>query len=103
MNPIDLTGFYEQRIILFQNELSRFRRKSAGIVCIYWHVTLWLILIILIAAACFLYVVSLHANIEEKIRNLERLIQINRDEININNGDYFTREDGSQYAPHHHS
>ncbi|HRI21901.1 MAG TPA: hypothetical protein PLA68_13155 [Panacibacter sp.] len=72
-------------------------------VYITWHSETWLIVSIIIAGiAGFLYVVSIDTDTKEIIVNLERLLAINKQEINILKGDYYAREDGKIFEPAHH-
>lgn len=73
------------------------------VIKLIWHTELWIIICSIVAAiACFLYVVSIDTDAKEKMQNLERLIAINKEEIDILNGDFLGREDGRQLEiPHH--
>ena len=108
---------YEKNIVSFQQQLNLLKAKrsriawlrlvivvaSALAVYILWPSQAWVIAAIIIAGiGCFLYAVSIDTDTKESIANLERLLSINMEEINILNGDYYTREDGKIFEPEHH-
>lgn len=52
--------------------------------------------------AAFLYVISIDADNNERISDLERLLTINNEELSILNGNYYKREDGLSFLPAEH-
>jgi hypothetical protein len=59
--------------------------------------------LLILLVAIFLRLVILASRNNEKIRNLDRLISINREEIDILNGVYVNRKDGADFVPHEHA
>lgn len=108
---------YQNNILSFQQQLAVLKTKrhrigwlrlfivllTAFMVYITWHSAIGLIISIVIAGiASFLYVVSIDTDVKETIANIERLLTINKEEINILNGDFHHREDGKIFEPAHH-
>jgi len=108
---------YEQNISEYEKQASVIKRKRSVIAWIrllialltivaikfVWHTDVWIIIVTATGAiACFLYVVSIDTDAKEKFQNLERLILLNKDEIDILNGNFFGREDGKQLETPQH-
>jgi len=68
-----------------------------------WQEALWIILTeAAVFIALFLYAVSVDVDEKEKFLNLERLIQINNDEMDVLAGNFLQRPDGAQFlVPQH--
>ncbi|MBA4141316.1 MAG: hypothetical protein H0X70_12635 [Segetibacter sp.] len=60
-------------------------------------------IIVIAGIALFLFLVSLDLKNDEKIYHYEKLLLINRDELNILAGRYTHREDGLAFLPHEHA
>lgn len=108
---------YEHNIDSFQQQLAGYKKKKTRIGWIRlliviatiffvnraWHSETWMIIAMIVAGiALFLYVVSVDSNLKETILNIERLIQINKEEIAVLKNDYLHREDGKEFEPHNH-
>jgi len=64
-----------------------------------WQADLWVILMeSAVAIALFLYAVSIDTDLKEKLLNAERLLRINKDELEVLNGNFLQRESGSEFA-----
>ncbi len=91
-----------------RSNLGRLRLLSViamGIAAYYGFVNSlslgWMILIA--GISLFLFLVSLDLKNDEKIYHYEKLLLINRDELNILAGQYTHREDGLAFLPHEHA
>jgi len=117
MNKSLAFTIYTQNIDSFKQQLTLLKTKRTRIAWLRflifiitilavtetWHNALWVIIVIAVAGISgFLYVVSIDADSKEKIFNLEKLIQINIEEINILQHNYLYREHGNAFAPSHH-
>ncbi len=109
---------YEQNIASFSSKLAACKKKRSNIAWLRFAVFIVTIVIafsgwitshliwatvIIAGIACFLYIVSLDANLKQNMINLERLIRINKDEIATLGGDFYHRPDGKIYEPAAHS
>lgn len=106
----NIDAFQKEHNILIQKRTRigwlRLLIVAATVLMAYltWHSAIWLIVSCIIAGiGCFLYAVSIDTDTRATITNLERLIAINNEEIKIQNGDYYTREDGKNLEPAHHA
>lgn len=58
---------------------------------------------VIIGIGILLFLISMDVNNNQKITNVRTLLQINEEELQILNNNYYDRFDGSQYAPGLHS
>jgi len=72
--------------------------------CIYYFFSQWQIavIILVIGIAIFLYLISMHTNVEEKKDLVNALIKINKDEIEIASGNFYNRNQGLQFQKPNH-
>ena len=108
---------YQNNLLDLGKQLSILKTKRTGIgwlrllivafaaliVYLVWHTEIWIILAVAAAAiTAFLYVVSIDTDVKTAIANVERLIAINKEEIDILEDNYLHREDGKLFEPEHH-
>ncbi len=109
---------YEQNIVSFSSKLAACKKKRSNIAWLRFAVfiitiviafsgwissNLILAAIIIAGIACFLYIVSVDANLKQNMANMECLLKINQDEILTLEGDYYKRPDGKVYEPAAHA
>lgn len=114
---VEVTSYYQQKIETYNQSLAVLKKKRSNIAWIRLGVVLitiltvflvrqdssWLIAASIIAGiALFLTAVSADLKNKDQIDNTERLIAINKEEIEIINGNYLSREDGKQFEPSTH-
>ncbi|MGN6400056.1 MAG: MutS-related protein [Flavisolibacter sp.] len=58
---------------------------------------------VVIGIGILLFLVSVDVNNNQKVTNVKTLLQINEEELQVLNNDYYDRYDGSQYAPDLHN
>ena len=104
-------SFYQQQIQQLTSALALLKKQHA---LLGWARLLTIVLILLstyflwpraivitfiavIGIAIFLYLVSIALATEEKISNTNRLLFINKEELQILNGQYLQRPDGAEY------
>lgn len=110
-------GVYKRKIDALSQELIKLKRKRsligwlrllvvlAIILLIYYlffNNTLLVWVAIAVSIAIFLYILSNDSDNNEKILASERLLAINQDELNVQQGDYYKREDGILFLPEDH-
>jgi len=108
--------FYKSEKQNFEKELSSLKKKlttystlrlllflgvAAGVYFFFGNSKLILI-VLLIGIPLFLYLVSKHSDLKEKRDLLKKLIQINKTEISVLNGDYFFLEEGEEFIDPSH-
>ncbi len=108
-NPLE---FYKSEKQYFEQELSSLKKKLAtsstlrllvfliisfGIYFFFGDARSML-LIALIGIPLFLYLISKHSDLQQKKDLVKKLIAINKTEITVLNGDYFSLEDGKEFA-----
>ncbi|GEO08862.1 MutS family DNA mismatch repair protein [Segetibacter aerophilus] len=108
---------YKQQVSYYSDLLRKLKSKRSNIGWLRLVIVLAILLLIyslffksslitwiLVAAgiALFLYVISIDADNNEKIADAQRLLFINREELEILSGNYQNREDGISFLPHEH-
>lgn len=108
-NQITPEEVYKHQVTLHSNQLKQLKKKKSklgwlrlilGITVIsfiyylFFNSSLVIWLVVVIAIAIFLYVVSIDADNNTGIADTERLLAINNEELAILKGDYYKREDG---------
>ncbi|HYF31667.1 MAG TPA: hypothetical protein VD993_11155 [Chitinophagaceae bacterium] len=110
--------FYNKRIEALTSLIGEQKRRSTGIawlrllvvlataIAVYISWTsgwLYITLILTVGFAIFLKLVALSTKLNHEIANLQTLLSINRQEIDILEGHYTHRPDGSNLEPPHHA
>jgi len=105
-------SFYTGRISGLSSELAALRRKSAQIAWVrlavflatafgiqqFWGGgTIILLVIGMVSLGLFLFLLSLNANNKKQQANTQHLIDLNKEELEILNHQYFHRETGEQF------
>lgn len=108
---------YQQQISAYDAHLNKLKKKRSvlgwlrllivlGILFLVYSLFFSQAAVLWIAAvagiAIFLYVISVDTDNNEKIADAQRLLAINREELNILNGNYYDRENGSAFLPYEH-
>ncbi len=108
--------FYKSEKQNFEKELSSLKKKlttystlrlllflgvAAGVYFFFGNSKLILI-VLLIGIPLFLYLVSKHSDLKEKRDLLKKLIQINKTEISVLSGDFFSLEEGEEFIDPSH-
>ncbi len=108
--------FYKSKKQNFEKELSSLKKKlttcstlrlllflgvAAGVYFFFGNSKLILI-VLLIGIPLFLYLVSKHSDLKEKRDLLKKLIQINKTEISVLSGDFFSLEEGEEFIDPSH-
>lgn len=105
---------YQERIIALEQELKqrKSRKNIIGfarllVLCfaiaaayqVYPHGLQWAALAILIPGAVFLRLIIISANLQQQIRILENMLELNREELRIAQHLYTDRRDGKEFTP----
>jgi len=111
------TEVYKGNITVYEQQVAALKEKrtvvsvlrllivvvAAITIKFSWEADLWIILTeSVIAIALFLYAVSVDTDLKEKLLNAERLLQINRDELDVLDGNFLQREAGNGFAVGNH-
>jgi len=106
------TEIYSSNIDKYTGEVTALKEKRRaigwfrlliivlGIIVIKatWNQPVWEIIVeAIVVIAIFLYAVSLDADIKEKLLNTERMLQINKDELDVLSGNFLGRESGGEF------
>jgi hypothetical protein len=108
---------YTQQLIYHSDLLKKLKRKRSNIGWLRLFIVLVILLLIyslffkslvitwvLVATgiAIFLYVISIDTDNNDKIADTERMVFINKEELEVLSGNSQSREDGIAFLPHEH-
>ncbi|MCW3079903.1 MutS family DNA mismatch repair protein [Segetibacter sp.] len=108
---------YKQQVTFHSHLLQKLKRKRSNIGWLRLVIVLAILLLIYslffknlvitwllvaVGIAVFLYVISIDADNNDKIADVERMLFINNEELSILSGNYHNREDGLSFLPHEH-
>ena len=116
MTLVELNELYQSRILTYENQRNRLiqQKRSIGWLRLMTFLTIPLsmyllhpnwqiaVLIALPAFAGFLYLVSLFTDLKQRLKFVEKMIQLNKSEIKSLNKDYSDFECGSEFADTSH-
>ncbi len=112
MDTTTAAEFYKERVAILSKELAHLKKASSRIawirLCVFiatafaiyqlWGSGVVLLLCIALAGiAAFLFLLSLNTDNKKKQANMERLIYLNKEEIEILNHNYLHRETGEHF------
>ena len=108
--------FYNSEKIIFENKVHNLKRKLALsstlrlivflliVLGIYFYSgnTKILVPIIIIGIGVFVYLIFRHSSLQDEKRLFEALVAINKNEIDVLNGNYFELDKGEEYIDSSH-
>lgn len=107
----ELLNFYNSRVVFFQNELAKTKKRlftssmlRLGVFLlaaflVYFFFGNWkaLVFIVLITILIFVFLVSRHSNLQYERDKNQALIDLNKTEIKVLNRDFFNLPDGEEF------